>query len=185
MSTESSFGMILTLGVAGLISGVAIVGIYEITAPRIERNRAEALQKAVFEVVPGAAKMEKKEHGDAAVYAAQDASGKLLGYAIPAEGAGFQDTISLLYGYDPVTDKVIGMRVLESRETPGLGDKIIKDLVFVAQFEDLATQPTIIATKKGKAAPNEIDSITGATISSVALVKIINTANETWREQLQ
>ncbi|HJN74803.1 MAG TPA: RnfABCDGE type electron transport complex subunit G [Myxococcota bacterium] len=186
MSSDSSFSMILTLGVAGLVSGLAIVGVYEITLPRIERNRAEALQRAVFEVVPHATTMERVDFDDGAVYAAHNAAGELLGYAIPAKGPGFQDTISLLYGYDPARDRVIGMRVLESRETPGLGDKIIKDEVFVAQFEDLVVEPDILAVKKGKATtPNEIDAITGATISSKAVVEIINASNDTWLERLQ
>ena len=34
---------------------------------------------------------------------------------------------AVLYGYRPADRKVIGMWILDSRETPGLGDKIYKD----------------------------------------------------------
>ncbi len=60
--------------------------------------------------------------------------GRLVGVAMEAEGKGFQDTIRLIYGYSPDKQQVIGMEVLESKETPGLGDKIIKDEEFLDEF---------------------------------------------------
>ena len=183
----SSFKMLLTLGLAGMISGLVLVGIYTVTAPRIERNRAEALDRAVYQVLPGAVRKETSEpnaEGDV-VYAGFDAEGARIGYAIPAEGAGFQDTIRLLYGVNLERRRVVGMRVLESRETPGLGDKIFKDLDFVAEFDDLAIDPAIEAVPKGTAAEAwQVDAITGATISSKAIVRIINDGNERGLEEL-
>ena len=77
------------------------------------------------------------------------------------------------------------MEVLESRETPGLGDKIYKDAEFVGGFSALSVEPEIVAVKKGtKSQPNEIDAITGATISSKAIVRIINESHIAWEEQL-
>jgi electron transport complex protein RnfG len=77
------------------------------------------------------------------------------------------------------------MEVLESRETPGLGDKIYKDLEFVAGFSALSIEPEIVAVKKGtKSQPNEIDAITGATISAKAIVRIINETHAAWSGQL-
>lgn len=192
--------MIATLGVAGLCSGLAVVSIFLATKPRIERNRAEALEAAIFRVLTGArsraafvvkgselvpfespgGELPKQE----AAYAGYDEAGELVGFAIPAEGAGFQDTIKLIYGYDPTRRRVVGMQVLESRETPGLGDKIIKDDSFVDCFRDLAISPDVVAVKKGRKQDNEIDAISGATISSVAVVRIINEANARWIERL-
>ena len=77
------------------------------------------------------------------------------------------------------------MQVLDSRETPGLGDKIITDDEFLANFEALAIEPSIVAVKKGKKThPNEVDSITGATISSEAVVKILNESSQQWAPML-
>ncbi|MEW8139698.1 MAG: FMN-binding protein, partial [Candidatus Thiodiazotropha endolucinida] len=99
-------------------------------------------------------------------------------------GPGFQDTIRLLYGYQPKQRKVVGMEILESRETPGLGDKIYKDAEFVSNFDALSVEPEIVTVKRGaKAAPNEVDAITGATISSKAVVRIINQANQQWLQR--
>jgi len=192
--------MMATLGVAGMCSGLAIVGIFLLTQPRIERNRAEALEAAIFRVLKGArsrvayvvrdSKLVPFESPDGglpkedAVYAGYDASGKLVGFAIPAEGAGFQDTIKLIYGFDAKTERVVGMEVLESRETPGLGDKIIKDAKFLANFHNLAVEPKIVAVKSGKKSDNEVDAISGATISSKAVVKIINDANDRWLDRV-
>lgn len=195
-----SLRMMGTLGFAGLCSGLAVVGIFLVTQPRIERNRAEALEAAIFRVLQGARSRtafvaqgetlvrQDEANGAAAqeevVYAGYDEAGALLGFAIPAEGAGFQDTIKLLYGYDAATERIVGMEVLESRETPGLGDKIIKDQAFVENFRDLAVDPEVVVVKDGRSRDNEVDAISGATISSKAVVRIINTANASWRGRM-
>jgi len=198
--------LVLTLAVAGLLSGLTIVGAYRLTLPRIQANQAEALRRAVFEVLPGAERMERLvwrsegagEGGGAlvpagegtaptepSVYAGFGAGGRFLGYALPAAGAGFQDTIRLLYGYDPAGDRIVGMQILESRETPGLGDRIYKDEAFVAQFRDLAVAPRLELVKEAPTAPNQVDAITGATISSAAVVAILQAANDQWLERLE
>jgi len=199
-SPRESARLVLTLAVAGLFSGLAIVGAYVGTLPRITENQARALREAVLEVVPGSARMQGMARVDgeltpvsagaagetatgatAEVYAAYDDAGAFLAYAIPADGAGFQDTIALIFGFDPQRKVVVGMRVLESRETPGLGDKIIKDAAFLANFQALAVQPAIKLVKNGeKTAAHEVDGITGATISAKAVVKILNGATTEW-----
>lgn len=190
----SSTRLVATLGFAGLLSGLIIVSVYEATLPGITSYKAKVLKEAVFKVLPGVSRMQRLTYKDGRMTAAMgdeeeedtvfggyDASGQLIGYAIPSAGPGFQDTIRLLYGYLPVDRKVVGMEILASRETPGLGDKIYKDLAFVANFEDLSIDPEIVTVKKGaRAAPNEVDAITGATISSKAVVQIINRGNQRW-----
>jgi len=191
--------LVATLGFAGLLSGLIIVSVYEATLPTITAYKAKVLQEAVFRVLPGTTRLqqlayrenrltavEKTEKDEESIFGGYDANGNLVGYAIPGSGPGFQDIIRLLYGYLPEQRKVVGMEILESRETPGLGDKIYKDAEFVANFDDLSIDPQIIAVKKGnKAAANEIDAITGATISSKAVVRIINQANEQWYRRLE
>jgi electron transport complex protein RnfG len=189
-----AFRLVATLTGAGLCCGLAIVVAHRATLPRIEANQAAALTAAVFEVLPGAVAMEKRVWtgdglardgaGAEAVYAAFAADGRLLGYAIPGEGAGFQDTIRLLYGFDPARRRIVGMRVLESRETPGLGDKIYKDPAFVGEFADLAVEPAVEAVKGRGTAAHQVDAITGATISSKAVVRIVAGANAVWLPRL-
>jgi Na+-translocating ferredoxin:NAD+ oxidoreductase subunit G len=195
----SSAKLIATLSLAGLLSGLIIVLAFEATLPTITDYKARMLRQAVFKVLPGVSDMrrmvyrdgaltlsEQVQKDDQAIFGGYDQSGKLVGYAIPGAGPGFQDTIRLLYGYLPSKRQVSGMEILESRETPGLGDKIYKDLAFVSSFEALAIDPEIRAVKKGKrTTANEIDAITGATISSKAVVRIINEANQLWLPRLE
>jgi len=198
MSSEKSAGpirLIITLGLAGLFSGLVLVSVFLATQPLIKRNQEEALEAAIYRVLPGAetrkifveedGKLVETESADGAeaVYAGYDSNGKLVGYGIPSSGTGFQDTISLIYGYDPYEEKIIGMQVLESRETPGLGDKIIKDQDFLDNFSALEIDPQVEAVASGtKSEANEVDSISGATISSKAVVNIINDGNDKWRQ---
>ena len=198
MTSPSSLRLVLTLAVAGLLSGTAIVGIYETTLPTITANKARELRGAVFKVLPGVAQMQALVYREGelvvvaepgkdepVIYGGHDEKGQFVGYAVPAAGPGFQDTIALLYGYMPGDRQVVGMEILESRETPGLGDKIYKDADFVAEFSALLVDPEIVAVKKGtKTAPNQVDAITGATISAKAVVRIINEAHAEWSKRL-
>ncbi len=194
----TSTRLVTTLSLAGLLSGLIIVAVYEATLPTITAYKAKVLREAVFKVLPGIDSLRRLAYRDNrlvavateskdqdAVFGGYDANGKLVGFAIPSAGPGFQDTIRLLYGYLPGRRKVVGMEILESRETPGLGDKIYKDADFVANFQDLSIDPEIVTVKKGRrSAPNEVDAITGATISSKAVVRLINQGNQRWLPRL-
>ncbi len=201
----ASWPMLRTMVGVGLACGMLIVSTYEATKPVIARNRAEALQAAIFQVLPGAAasrtfRLEasggfspvegEAPAGAALVYAGYDDSGALAGFAISGAGMGYQDTITLLWGYTPEDEKAVGMRVLESKETPGLGDKIITNADFLGNFDalDVSLDPAaarlanaVVAVKHGeKTDPWQVDGITGATISSVAVADIINDSAAFW-----
>ena len=103
---------------------------------------------------------------------------------------GYQDVIRVLYGYSFEQQAVIGIRVLESKETPGLGDRIETDSEFLLNFERLDTalsadgsrvEHPIEGVKHGrKEQPWQIDGITGATISSIAIADILNRSTSHW-----
>jgi len=188
----------------GVVCGLLIVSAFVLTFPVIARNEAAALQQAVLQVLPGAVakttfalgadgRFRLAQAGDTAqqlVHAGYAADGALVGVAIEAQGMGYQDVIRLLYGYAPGQQAIVGMRVLASKETPGLGDKIEKDPNFIANFSALdvsldaagqgLAQP-IEAVKQGtKTAPYQIDGITGATISSEAVAAILRQSSAQW-----
>lgn len=192
-----SIKMVLSMGAIGLISGLLIVSTYQLTFETIKKNRAEALKAAVFEAVPGAEKVVSfapNQEGSLApvaedadtpykYYAGYDGEGELVGIAVEARGQGFQDIISILYGYSPQKQTIIGMKVLASKETPGLGSKIETDPKFRSNFEalDVAVAPNgdallhaIAFAKPGKKTQKwQIEGITGATISAKAITKIL------------
>jgi len=188
--------LILTLGGAGILAGLLIVGVYNATLPAIEAHRAARLAAAVEEVlgapdsfqtlylVDGELQAELPPDADPRalerVHPGYRADGSLIGYAVEGAKPGFQDVIDVLFGYDPRTGTVLGMSVLRHMETPGLGDKIITDREWVRQFE--GAEPPLVDTKPGEAEePHEIDMITGATISARTVVLAINEALERWR----
>jgi electron transport complex protein RnfG len=190
--------LIGSMAIAGFISGIIIIAIYTLTFETIKENKARELQNAVFKVLPGVSNMHKLHYSDnklvvvtsdgideEMIFAGYDEQGKFIGYAIQGAGPGFQDTIHLLFGYLVRESKITGMEILDSRETPGLGDKIYKDMDFVNSFNNLLIKMDIKAVKKGtKSKENEIDAITGATISSKAVVRIINKAFNTWSPRI-
>ena len=102
------------------------------------------------------------------------AENKVAGYAFIAEGNGYQGIIKLIIGVDPKFTEIKGMEVLESQETPGLGAEIAGSK-FRKQFENLPITQKIEYVKNQKPTkPNQIEAITGATISSRTVVNILN-----------
>jgi len=191
--------MLLAMVGIGIISALLIVTTYELTLPRVQRLKAEALEKAIFEVLPGTVnteafgmnangelfKMKAGAKTETTIYAGFDSNEKIVGYAIEASGQGYADIIRILYGYNPVEEVLIGFQVLESKETPGLGDKIEKEIHFLNNFKALDVslsnngklENEVVSVKQGeKQNPWEIDGITGATISSRAIGNIIGTS---------
>lgn len=184
---------VLTLGMAGFFSGLVLVSAYLYTLPIIEANKARALEQAIYRVLPDCKSykaMALKEDvltvqetsSAEAIFAGYNQDEQLVGFAIPAHEIGFQDVISGLIGYDPVQKKVVGFEVLESKETPGLGDKIFKDADFQKNFADLECASGVVIVSKGKKSKaNEVEAITGATISSKAVVRLLNKGLDQWK----
>jgi electron transport complex protein RnfG len=187
----------------GLLCGLLIVTVFLVTGPVIERNKAEALQRAIFRVLPearssatfrldgdGFAPLVGKGEPDELVYAGYAADGRLVGLAVEAQGMGYQDVIHLLYGYSYEQDAIVGVQVLESKETPGLGDRIESDEEFLKNFERLdvslndarseLAHPIAFAKHGQKTEPWQVDGITGATISSRAITDILNRSAAYW-----
>ncbi len=194
--------LIAAMGSVGLLAGILIVMTFQITQPYIKRNKAELLERAIFEVVPEAASkkvftldsegnvipLEGEDEKAFKIYACYREDGSLAGVALEASGQGFQDVVRILYGYSPEKQAIIGMKVLESTETPGLGDKIEKDPVFISNFDSLVVTLNedqsrlvheIVMVKHGqKSQPWEISAITGATISSRAITNMLRESTQ-------
>ncbi|HHH75580.1 MAG TPA: FMN-binding protein, partial [Phycisphaerae bacterium] len=102
---------------------------------------------------------------------ALDKDGRVVGYVIIASGDGFADKIELIIGLNPTLDEIKGIYVLSQKETPELGNKIVES-DFRDQFRDMSVAAPVSASKKPK--DNQIEAITGATISSTAVCNIIN-----------
>lgn len=197
-----TFGMIRSLGLVSAICGLIIVGSYELTLPAAQANRRLAAERAVFRVLPAAKSIAEYHlvpgHGLAAAsgaeppagafkfYAAYDGAGQLAGVAAEGAAKGYADTVRIMFGYAPGCQCIVGIGVVSMRETPGIGDKIITDKGFLANFQALdvklnkelsALANEVKVVKHGtKTQPWQIDAISGATITSRAVGKGINDA---------
>ncbi|ANQ52245.1 RnfABCDGE type electron transport complex subunit G [Flammeovirga sp. MY04] len=197
-NSANSKKMLMAMVGIGAFCALLIVLIFEGTKERRAFLKAEALEKAIFQVIPNAKSMKPMQFIDGkltvvdkdakgeTLYAGYNESNQLVGYAIEASGQGYADIIKILYGYDPQKQAIVGFQVLESKETPGLGDKIEKEEAFLANFISLdvtlntdkkALANEVVTVKQGeKTNPWEVDGITGATISSRAIGDIINSS---------
>ena len=189
--------MIRTLGLVAMLSGFLVVLAYQLTLPTITENKRRAVEQAVFNVVPGAATQTRCSVTDRGIepagknapkgtpiYAGYNAKGQLIGIAAEAASPGYADIVRVLYGYSAECECITGLSILDSKETPGLGDRIGTDPDFLANFDKLdaslnergtALKHSIVTVKHGsKSHPWQIDAISGATISSTAVGKMLN-----------
>lgn len=187
--SPAAWRLLSTLAVAGALAGLLLVVVFQATDPAIQAHRARVLAEAVDEVLGGPERYETlflvdgeftpdpvdvDTLGLERVYQGYDAQGRPLGIAIEGGEPGFQDVIGLIFGYDPTSGHVLGMKVLESKETPGLGDKIEKDSVFVSRFMGVIAPLLGVKRGAGRGVEGEVEMITGATISSRTVIDIIN-----------
>jgi len=176
--------MIVVLTFVGLIAGGCLSVVDLLTRERIELNRQKEIEEAIVNVVPGTknytAALEEK---DLTVYEAKDEMDNLIGYAIYARGTGFQDIITLMFGTDTSLNKINRLTILEQKETPGLGAKITDHDAFLQFWEDRDSSKALMLRKpavktKEELSSIEVNTITGATISSEKVLNIVNLSLE-------
>ena len=178
----------LVLLLAGAYGG-ALAGVQMTLAPRIAENRRRETYQTIPQLVPGADRertvelwISDREGNPARVYRTHDAEGRHNGWVLPASGPGFADDIGLLIGLDASLEKLTGMYVLDQRETPGLGD-YIRDADFRRQFQGHAADTPIEAVKSDPQ-EQQIVVLSGATVSSSSVCRIVNTAIARMRDPL-
>jgi len=172
--------MIVFVLILGTILATTLVGVDTFTEPMISKNEKikelstilntfdikftdETIEQVFTDNV------ETLEYEDMSVY--RNTSGEL---AFPFEGSGFQGPIIgvAVMDADGKTIKAVGIKSQE--ETPGLGSRITEKQ-FLDSFIGKQFDPELILVGAGKSSNHtDIDGITGATMSSIALIKVIN-----------
>ena len=187
--------LLITLALVGAVSGALVVSVYKLTLPAVQRYAGQRVELAIREVLKAPARWdtlylvngalvatapEGVDRGELPkAYVGHDQNGKRLGVAVTAQEPGFQEELSLMIGFDPASGGLTGITVLDQKETPGLGDKIETDSGFGGQFEGRV--PPLRGVKgKSPADRSEVQTITGATISSRAVIRIVNHAVARW-----
>jgi len=162
--------------------GGALAGVQTTLKPRIDQNKLDDTIGQIPSLVPGAASGTLEIFGEQSAYKATDESGDHVGWVLPASGQGFADRIELLVGLNADLSEITGLYVLGQKETPGLGNKIT--------FEDWRGQfvgkpAGALTVIKGAAQSDEqVEAVTGATISSDSVVGIVNSSITKFRVAL-
>jgi electron transport complex protein RnfG len=183
--------MVIVLTSVALISGSFLAFVGTLTKERIALNIQREIEEAIVHVIPGAVRSEKLyEEKGLTIYGGKDEDGALIGFGILASGVGFQDRISLMLGTNISLTRTKKMRIIEQKETPGLGAKIDDEETFLIFWENkdcsefLSLRKPAVKTPE-ELAPMEINTITGATISSESVLKIVNSALERARQLIK
>jgi Na+-translocating ferredoxin:NAD+ oxidoreductase subunit G len=166
--------ILLTLTLIGLVSGGVLSLVNAWAAPLIAENQRQATERAIFLVQPESQRYELLETGDFTVFRVFDESNQPLGYALVHGGQGFQSTITLVIGVSSDLATITGIEVLDQNETPGLGT-VIKEEGFLSQFLRMSVAEKIGWVKGPPAdGANQVQVVTGATVSTRAVVEIVN-----------
>lgn len=174
---ENYLGQAWLVIVLSLLFGASLAGVQVLLKSKIENNKLAETLKQIPSLVTGADKGEKFELNGKLVYKVYKGS-KQIGWVIPSKGVGFADQIEVLIGVDGIVSKITGLYVLDQKETPGLGNKIVEKS-FLSQFENKNAKDSLNVVKSTSVSGNDISAITGATISTNSVCGIINvTLNE-------
>ena len=172
MKTESTVKFVLRLTLTLLlITGVvaaALAGVNAITKDAIAANQEKKTQEALAVVLPEAGDLQKMElTGDAGIVSEVYSDGE--NFAVKVLPSGFDGTITMMVGISDGT--VTGISVISHTETPGLG------AVAAAQnAKGEAFRGQFVGQSGTLAVGNQIDAMSGATITSKAVVTGVNAA---------
>lgn len=170
---KNNFKIILVLTVVCLICGFLLSFVFSAAKAKIDENQTKAIYRGFSIIASNFDTAEEETVGTKTVYKLYDSGHALIGYAYLAEGQGYGGTIKILFALDPQLEKLLGIEIVESVETPGLGSRINEES-FKGQFRNLITSGEIECVKSVPEKNNEVQAITSATISSRAVVHIVN-----------
>jgi len=188
---EQSWLLLIAAFCFGLLIAVASAA----WSPRIEQNKIDKLNHLMQQLLPSAKsfpletqltiKSSKGKNIDTDIYKALSDAKACIGWAFNASGPGFQDKIELVVAVDKNFETFAGFAVLTSNETPGFGDQI-KLPYYQNQYKKApVTHLELVKSGDAKRIDAEIVAISGATISSEAVIKIINNTVAQIKKQMK
>jgi electron transport complex protein RnfG len=179
-------GLILLLitGIAGMLLG----GAFEITKAPIEKQIAAERQAALKEILPTADKFDTANvniDGNDKIKEVNVgmAGTNIAGYAIKVSPRGYAGPINIMVGIS-AEGKVSGIKILSHTETPGLGANAPKPK-FSGQYKDKSINDKLVVVKTVPSKENEVQAITGSTITSKAVTLGVNDAIDFYNSSLK
>lgn len=161
-----------------LVVAFLLAGTNELTKGPIAESQAKKADEAKLQVCPEAVSFDGQEETDVPVefYRGFDESGNLVGYAIPSSHKGYGGEVEIMVGIT-TEGEITGVNILSINETPGLGMNATKES-FRNQFKGEIPEGGF--TAKGDPSKQQIDALTGATITSEAVSQAVNKALEVY-----
>ena len=202
MNKKVHYTLVLTCVCLG--SAIGLAGTFVLTEGRIAARRKQKVAQALQAVLPGAAQtklLNPHATPEDRVYAGLGERGQTLGYAATGSAQGYSSKIAVMVGFgaDPFKLAIVNIRVIDQQETPGLGANIQKqstNKTLWTVFGLVEESPNIPLSFQGQfakqvldtlqlsktPAPDKVLAITGATISSAAVLRAVKAAGEKVRE---
>ena len=185
----------LVLSCVCLGSALGLAGTFVLTEAKIEERKQQKINDALSTVLPTANSFKPVE-GSEGVSLGTDGQGKAVGYAATGSAQGYSSKIVAMVGFQADQETIQCIRVIEQQETPGLGANIQKEATSKTLWTVLGMakestdniphsfQDQFSGRKLGDLDLGSIDAITGATISSKAVLRAAQDAGERVRQAL-
>ena len=173
---------VIALTLIAALAGVALSGVFSVTKDPIEKQELAAKTASYKEVCPDAATFEVPDGAEEKLqeaagsttrvneaYIAKDAAGNTIGYALNVSSKGFGGDVTLALGLT-ADGSITGISFTELNETAGLGMRA-DEPAFKEQFAGKSGTLNLV---KGDAGDGEISAITGASVTSNAVINAVN-----------
>ena len=185
MSKIVKLGMVLFIITA--ITGVILGGVYTMTLEPIQKTKQREKTEALAATLPGASdfkplKTADKFPGTITEVNIGTKDGNLVGYNFTVSPKGYSGLINMVVGISK-EGQIMDIKILAHSETPGLGAKA-PDPAFAGQFKNKKVKELNV-TKTAAAKDEDIQAISGATITSRAVVSGVNEALAFWNTNLK
>ncbi len=185
---------VIALTIIAILAGLALSGVFFMTKDTIADQELAREREAYKAVCPDAASFDDAEEAKDAIAAmagestrvnealvAKDEAGNVIGYALNVTGKGFGGDVTMALGLT-ADGKISGISFTELNETAGLGMRA-DEPAFKDQFIDRSGQLTLV---KGDAAGGqEISAITGASVTSGAVISAVNAGLDLYETTLK
>jgi len=188
---KDRLSILIVMIAVSTVSALLLTAVNEASRDVIKRNQERKLKLAVLNALDIPYDYNDPESSFKKMILTKDLRGENLyvsvskerdvksaeGVALVLKGSGFWGPISLVVGIAPDDYSIKGVEILEQLETPGLGARI-EESGFRDQFKGKHFDRNIVVQIKGRApGANDVSAITGATLTSKSIEKIINDAS--------
>lgn len=149
------------------LTAAAVSLVYGLTYAKAEENLLSEKRVAMADIYGEGISVDEVDcpEGVDAVYRITKGS-DLLGYSVSVTGSGFGGDMDVLVGYN-ADGSIRGVRLISHSETPGLGSRV-GEADYLEQY---------VSKSGGLVLDQDIDSVSGSTISSSGLLDAVNTAS--------